>query len=87
MPRRRKNPRRGKSKVGALSDFQRAYLLTGAVFEFLRDEADGTGDPFPSTAKARAAWQAHQDSLLDEMGETGKPWAWWEFRETNGKVE
>lgn len=71
--RRRRNPRGGRVAVGVLSDFQRAYLLTGVAFEFLRGEGDGLV-PFRSVAVAREAWGVHRASLLAEMGETGKPW-------------
>lgn len=74
----RKNPRRAK-RAAVLTQFQRAYLLTGAAFLFLRDgDVDGAV-PFRDDAAARAAWLAHRDSLLDESGDGSKPWAWWRW--------
>jgi len=79
MTRRRKNPRAGKVKVGVLSDFRRAYLLTGVAFDFLRGESEATGAPFKSRAEAERAWALHGADLEAETGETCKPWGWYEF--------
>jgi len=76
--RKRKNPRKRRANLVAISDYQRAYLLTGVAFDFLKTEGDKT-KPFPSVAATKRSWQVHKTSLLEETGSTCKPWAWCRF--------
>jgi len=75
VPRVRKNPRRGRRGRGGLTLFQRAYLLTGQAYDFLRGERDPDGTPFASPAAVSTAWRTHRGELEAECGEIVKPWA------------
>lgn len=65
MPRKVTRKRRN---TQALTLRQRAYLLTGADFDFL------DGDGFASDKAAALAWKAHRAELEAECGTVCKPW-------------
>jgi hypothetical protein len=61
-----------------LTSFQRAYLLTGVGFDFLRGDGDKV-KPFRSMAASGRAWASHRNSLMIETGDDCRPWGYWKF--------
>lgn len=75
MPRKRRNPRRGRRGAGGLTLYQRAYLLTGQCYGFLVGERDVTGRPFADAAAVRAAWATYGADIKAETKGLFTPWA------------
>lgn len=75
MPRKRRNPRRGRRNAGGLTLYQRAYLITGQCYDFLIGDRDVAGAPFANMEALRAAWASHRAEIEAECDGGGRPWA------------
>lgn len=73
MPRVRRNPRKGRKSQGALTLYQRAYLVTGQCYDFLIEARDTAGAPFASPGALQEAWRVHRASIMVECEGGGLP--------------